>query len=71
MPGNRGFCEHGKVWTTCQICGKEVIAAAAKRGSPVDEFGDFKKKPKKPRAAAGEEAVEEAPAEDEPAEAES
>lgn len=43
----RGFCEHGKVWTTCPVCGKEVIAAAGKKGGSLDEFGEFQKKPKK------------------------
>lgn len=60
MPAARGFCEHGKVWTTCQVCGKEVIAAhSAKRGA-IDEFGEFHKK--KPAKAAEEssEPVEEA-----------
>lgn len=63
----RGFCQHGKVWTTCQICGKEVIAAAAKRGggARMDEFAPFPK-PKK-KEPAQEEASEEAqePAEEE------
>ncbi|MBI2077627.1 MAG: hypothetical protein HYT80_04535 [Euryarchaeota archaeon] len=58
----RGFCQHGKVWTTCQICGKEVIAAAAKRGgSTIDEFMPSmrpKKKPVKDEDAAPEPAEE-------------
>lgn len=56
----RGFCQHGKVWTTCQICGKEVIAAAAKRGGArTDEFAPFPK----PKKKAVEEETTEEPAE--------
>ena len=66
MAAARGFCQHGKVWTTCQICGKEVIAAAAKRGggARMDEFAPFPK-PKK-KVAEEETTAEEAP--EEPAE---
>lgn len=47
----RGFCPHGKVWTTCPICGKEVIAAAAKRGGALsDEFLPQPRVKKKPVA---------------------
>jgi hypothetical protein len=63
----RGFCQHGKVWTTCQICGKEVIAAAAKRGGArMDEFAPF---PKPKKKVEEETTAEEAP--EEPAESES
>jgi hypothetical protein len=58
----RGFCPHGKVWTTCQICGKEVIAAAAKRGgAQFDEFVPAPRIKKKP--AKDEDAVEAEPKE--------
>lgn len=65
MPA-RGFCQHGKVWTTCPICGREVIAAATKRGGGRwDEFEPVRARPKKKPAVAGE---EEAGAEAEPTE---
>lgn len=68
----RGFCQHGKVWTTCPICGKDVIAAASKRGSKADEFADLPHERKKParRAPAEEGAAEEPVVEEEPAEGE-
>lgn len=55
MPA-RGFCQHGKVWTTCPICGKEVIAAATKRGGggSWDEFEPRARQKKKPAPAADE-----------------
>lgn len=62
MPA-RGFCQHGKVWTTCPICGKEVIAAASKRGMGVGE--DFVPAPRVKKKPPAE---EEAAPEPEPAE---
>lgn len=72
MPA-RGFCEHGKVWTTCPVCGKEVIAAQAnRRGGDLDEFGEVRKKAKKVAARpVGEEGGEEPIAEGESSEGES
>lgn len=61
----RGFCEHGKVWTTCPVCGREVIAAAGKRGDAVDEFGELRKKPKRAAAGRAEEGGEEPRGEEE------
>lgn len=62
----RGFCQHGKVWTTCQICGKEVIAAAAKRGGHGlnDEFVPAPRIKKKPVPAVDEDAAPAEPAEE-------
>lgn len=34
-----GFCEHGRIWTTCETCGKDVISRARKgkkRAAPDD-----------------------------------
>lgn len=60
----RGFCQHGKVWTTCQICGKEVIAAAQKRGHGLnDEFVPQPRIKKKP-VAVDEDAPPAEPAEE-------
>lgn len=43
----RGFCQHGKVWTTCAQCGKEVIATyAGKRGGSGDDFEEVRVKKK-------------------------
>jgi hypothetical protein len=42
----RGFCEHGKVWTTCTICGKDVIASQAGKRSDLDDWGDVRPKKK-------------------------
>lgn len=64
LMANRGFCPHGKVWTTCAICGKEVIAAAAKRGGgDRDDFVEYQR-PKKRPAPVEEEAPAEEPAEE-------
>lgn len=62
----RGFCEHGKVWTTCSICGKDVIASQAGKRSDVDEWGELRPKKKvvkqipeePPEDAGGEEPAE-------------
>lgn len=66
----RGFCEHGKVWTTCAICGKEIIAAQAGKRADVDEFGDVRPK-KKVVKAIPEEPAEDFAAADEETSAES
>ena len=62
MAAARGFCEHGKVWTTCPICGKEVIAAAANKRPSADEFADIR--PRKPAVKAPPEEPPEEPAEE-------
>lgn len=59
----RGFCEHGRVWTTCPICGKDIIANQAGKRSDVDEWGELRPK-KKVVKAIPEEPAEEAGAED-------
>lgn len=42
----KGFCEHGKVWTTCGICGKDVIATMAGKRGEVDDWGELRPKKK-------------------------
>ena len=42
----RGFCEHGKVWTTCATCGKDVIASQQGKRADVDEWGELRPKKK-------------------------
>jgi hypothetical protein len=40
-----GFCEHGRIWTTCSSCGKDVIGrskAGRRRGQdePIDPLAE-------------------------------
>jgi hypothetical protein len=35
-----GFCQHGRIWTTCPTCGKDVIskAKASRRKKDDDDY---------------------------------
>ena len=65
MPSH-GFCQHGRLWTTCPECGKEVIKAAATKRRDSDEFLEQPRPVKKAVKPPPEEPPEEpaAPAED-------
>jgi hypothetical protein len=59
-----GFCKHGRIWTTCKECGKDVIKASKGRRKSFDDADE----PLLPTAAAQPRPIRAPPEEPEPTE---